>query len=347
MKTYQTLTPLNGMPLARKLARSWRSVTAFGRALRGTSRVVWATIAMLALANPIVPTPTALAEDSNAYWLGWSPIKITEKGFDFGGKLYAAGAPTTYGWLGWYMENGQLRPALYGHIHLDDVRDLCARMRIDYYTGDILWTTKYGGQVCAPDDKHHSWQVSINEYSNSKIDKVRVSVEKLTATKDWAIVGSETQVLKKIHDKVKITEDGFDFGGRTFVAGAPTDSGEVIWTWSGAQVSPRLTGTLHVNNSASACARIHIEYFKVDGIALAEKFGGKVCAADNKHYVSDIDLEKYSDNKLAYIKIGLQTLGTDDKWRTIGTATSHYVKVYPDLCTDRSDCLHSAETKIE
>ncbi len=294
----------------------------------------------------ILQTPAALA-DERAYWLGWSPIKITEKGFDFGGKLYVAGAPTTYGWLGWYMEDGQLRPALYGHIHLDDVRDLCARMRIDYYIGDQLWTTKYGGQVCAPDDKHHAWEVSMNEYNSSKIDKVRVSIEKLTATKDWTIVASETQKLKKIHDKVKITEDGFDFGGKTFVAGAPTDSAEVIWTWSGAQVSPRVTGTLHINNSASVCARMRIEYFKVDDTLLAEKFGGKVCAPDNKHYTSEVDLEKYTDNKLAYIKIGLQTLGTDDKWRTIGTVSSHYVKVYLNLCTDRSDCLHSAETKIE
>jgi len=289
----------------------------------------------------------ASSDDLKAYWLGWSPIKITESGFDFGGEVFVAGAPTTYGWLGWYMEDGQLRPALYGHLHLNDVRDLCARMRIDYYVGDQLWTTKYGGQVCAPNDKHHEWNVSMNEYSNSKINKVRVSIEKLTATKNWTMVGSETQKLKAVHDKVKITEDGFDFGGNTFVAGVPTNSGEVTWTWGGAQVNPRVTGTLHINNAASACARMRIEYFKVDDTRLTEKFGGKVCAADNRHHTWSVDLEPYSDNKLAYIKIGLQTLGTDDVWRTIGTTTSVYVKVYPSLCESRVGCLHSAATKID
>ena len=289
----------------------------------------------------------AHAAETKAYWLGWSPIKITEKGYDFGGKTFAAGAPTSYGWLGWYLEDGSLRPALYGHLHLDDVQDLCARIRIDYYIGDILWTSKYGGQVCASDDKHHAWEVSMNDFSSSKNDKVRVSIEKLTATKDWTMVGSQTQKLKAIHDKVKITEDGFDFGGDSFVAGAPTGSGEVIWTWSGAQATPRLIGTLHINNSASACARIRIEYFNVDNTLLAEKFGGKTCAPDNRHYTSEINLEKYSDNKLAYLKIGLETLGTDDKWRTIGRATSVYVKEYTFLCNDKTDCLHSAETKIE
>ncbi|WP_342347532.1 hypothetical protein [uncultured Nitrospira sp.] len=76
-------------------------------------------------------------------------------------------------------------------------------------------------------------------------------------------------------------------------------------------------------------------------------FGGKMCAPDNRHYTLEIDLEKYSDNKLGYIKVGLQTLGTDDAWRTIGTSKSEYVKVYSYLCEDRTDCLHSAATKID
>jgi hypothetical protein len=304
-------------------------------------------VAVLVASPPATNAQAASANDSKAYWLGWSPIKITESGFDFGGETFIAGAPTSHGWLGWYLEDGQLRPALYGHLHLDDVRDLCARMRIDYYIGDQLWTTKYGGQVCASDDKHHSWEVSLNEYGRSKIDKVRVAIEKLTATKDWTVIGSQTHKLKKIHDKVKITEDGFDFSGKTFAAGVPTNSGEVIWTWGGAQVSPRVTGTLHINNSAAARARMRIEYFKVDDTLLTEKFGGKVCAPDNRHYTSEVDLEPCSDNKLAYIKIGIQTLGTDDKWRTVGTTKSEYVKVDSDLCEAKADCLKSDATKID
>lgn len=294
-----------------------------------------------------VPAQAASSSDTEAHWIGWSPIKITTSGFDFGGATFVAGAPTSYGWLGWYLEDGQLRPALYGHLHLDDVRDLCARMRVDYFVGDLLWHTEYGGQVCASDDTHHAWEVSLNSYRSSKTNKVTVSIEKLTAKKDWTLVGSDTQALTPMHDKILITQDGFDFGSESFALGVPTGSGEVIWTWEGAQVRPHLMGSLHINNAASACARMRIDYFTIDGTQIAEKFGGKVCAPDNRHHHWDVDLEPFSDNKLASIKVGLQTLGTDDVWRTIDTATSAYVKVYPSLCESKPTCLKSNDTKID
>lgn len=304
------------------------------------------TVLTMGIFGPVTG-PVAFAEDLKATWIGWSSIKITESGFDFGGETFIAGAPTNDGWLDWHLVDGQLIPSLSGHIHLNDVRDLCARMRMDYYVGGQLWTTKTGGQVCASDDKHHEWDVNLADYTSSKIDEVRVSIEKLTATKDWTIVGSQRRKLTPVHQKVKITEDGFDFGGQTFLGSGPTDSGEVIWTWSGAQVSPRITGTLHINNAATACARMRIEYFKEDDTLLAEKFGGTVCAPDNKHYKWDVDLEPYSDNKLAYVKIGLQTLGADKAWRTPGSATSRYLKVPIALCGGGGSCLHTGSTRID
>lgn len=295
-------------------------------------------------------SPVTFAEDLKATMIGWSSIKITESGFDFGGDTFIAGAPTDDGWLDWHLVDGQLTPSLSGHLHLNDVRDLCARMRMDYYVGGQLWTTKTGGQVCASNDKHHEWDVNLADYTSSKIDEVRVSIEKLTATKDWTIVGSQRRKLGPVHHKVKITEDGFDFGGETFLGSGPTNSGEVIWTWKGAQVSPRLTGTLHINNAATACARMRIEYFKEDDTRLTEKFGGTVCAPDNRHHHWDVDLEPYSDNKLAYVKISLQTLGADDTWRTVGSTTSHYLKVPIALCGGGGrpgSCLHTASNKID
>jgi|GEM_PF-1346718 len=293
------------------------------------------------------PTHAASLTDLKATWIGWSSIKITEPGFDFGGETFVAGSPTDEGWLDWFLVDGQLTPSLTGHLHLNDVRELCARMRMDYYVGGRLWTTKYGGQVCADDDKHHEWDVFLNDYSSSKIDEVRVSIEKLTASKDWTIVGSQRRKLTPVIDKVKITEDGFDFGGQTFVGSGPTHSGEVVWTWSGAQVSPHLKGTLHINNAATACARMRIEYFKEDDSRLAEKFGGTVCAPDNKHHAWDVDLEPYSNNKLAYIKISIQTLGADDVWRTVGSTTSSYVRVPAALCGGGGSCIHTASTRID
>lgn len=224
--------------------------------------------------------------DIKATWIGWSSIKITESGFDFGGEKFLAGVPSGSGSIDRYLKDGQLAPSLNGHLHLNDVREFCARMRMDYYAGAILLTTKYGGQVCAPDDKHHEWDVSVAHYTNRKIDKVQVSIEKLTATKDWTNVGSNTLKLKAVQDKFKITEGGFDFGG-------------------------------------------------------------KACAPDNRHHTWSVDLEPYSDNKLAYIKIGLQTLGADNTWRPIGTVFSRYVSAPVAICSGSGSCLHVARNEIK
>lgn len=55
---------------------------------------------------------------------------------------------------------------------------------------------------------------------------MKVSIEKKTASKDWSILESQTVKFQPVHGKVKITEDGFDFGGETYVAGAPIDSAD-------------------------------------------------------------------------------------------------------------------------
>lgn len=67
-------------------------------------------------------TPVISAEDLKATRIGWSSIKITESGFDFGGETFIAGAPTDNGWLDWHLVDGQLTPSLSGHLHLNDVR---------------------------------------------------------------------------------------------------------------------------------------------------------------------------------------------------------------------------------
>jgi len=323
MKEYQTILGVNGTPLGGQLARSWR-------------------LRMLILTGVLLGVTMVWTPQAEAGSVGWSSVKITESGFDFGGEGFVAGAPTKSGYLAWDLNDGKLKPALHGHLHLKDVRDLCARMRLDYYSiTHIFLTTKYGGQVCADNDKRHEWDVNLAPYESNKIGKVKVSIEKLTAKKDWTIVGSETVTLSTVHDKVKITEDGFDFGGEAFALGAPTNSGDVAWSWSNGQVTPHLTGVLHINNAAGACARMKLDYFQEDGTRLAEEFGGKVCAPDNQHHSWTVDLMPFSDGKLESIKVSIQTLAADGQWRTIGTETSWYVyhAATVALCGGGGGCL--------
>ncbi|MDR4468207.1 MAG: hypothetical protein MRJ68_07905 [Nitrospira sp.] len=70
------------------------------------------------------------------------------------------------------------------------------------------------------------------------VSREKVSIEKKTASKDWSILESQTVKFEPVHDKVKITEDGFDFGGDTLVAGAPTNSADVTWVWKEGKVTP-------------------------------------------------------------------------------------------------------------
>ncbi|MDR4494635.1 MAG: hypothetical protein R3B74_09445 [Nitrospirales bacterium] len=259
--------------------------------------------------------------------IGISWVKIKESKFEFDG------------WLTWGMSEGRMQPSVHGDLDLHDAEGLCGRMRMDLYGGAHLFlTTKYGGAKCADSGKRLRWEINLipyddngNPYGSNKIDEVKVSIEKKTASQDWTIIGSKTVKMNTLHNKVKITEDGFDFGGESFVAGAPTKSGDVAWSWSGGEVTPRVTGRLHLNHVASACARLEIEYFSYDDVLLATKAGGKRCASDNSHYWGEIDLSPYSDGKIAYIKIHLQSLRADGTWRAVGSDSATYVNV-PIAC---------------
>lgn len=263
--------------------------------------------------------------DVHAQYIGSSEIKIDQKKLEFDGGL------------DWEIHDGEMKPLLHGDLDLKDAGGLCGRMRMDFYGGEhVSLTTKYGGEVCAKGDTRQDWEVDLSPYDSNKLNEVKVSIEKKTASTDWTIIGSKTVKLSTIHDKVKITEDGFDFGGNTFVLGAPTNSGDVAWSWTGGKVIPLLTGTLHINNAASACARMRIEYFTLDDVFLADKVGGKVCAADNTHHTWSVDLDPYGDGKLAYIKVSLQTLGADGSWRTIGTHSVTYVNA--PFCCENCVC---------
>ena len=120
MKEYQINPSVNGMPLEGQLARSWRS-------------------RMLILTGVVLGITMVWTPPAGAGSVGWSSVKITKSGFDFGGEGFVAGAPTKAGYLAWDVNDGKLKPALHGRLYLKDVRDLCARMRLDYYSNTHIF----------------------------------------------------------------------------------------------------------------------------------------------------------------------------------------------------------------
>jgi hypothetical protein len=122
-------------------------------------------------------------------------------------------------------------------------------------------------------------------------------------------------------DAVKLTAAKYDFGGSTYVAGAPTGSGDLEFKLSGGKITPRLTGTLHLNDADGTCARMQLRYFDKQGEELVDpKRGGTKCETDDQHHAYDVDLDPYSDDSIASVEVGLQKK-TATGWSTVETRT--------------------------
>jgi hypothetical protein len=66
-------------------------------------------------------------------------------------------------------------------------------MNLRYLTeGGMFLHSEAGGQVCAPDNVHHSWSVDLQPYTSSDVGKVDVQVQTLAANGSWLTAGSQT-----------------------------------------------------------------------------------------------------------------------------------------------------------
>ncbi len=293
--------------------------------------------------------PAAFAEGRPMVdtFIGTHSVKISTPGFDFGGSDYFAGAPVGPAKVQWNIVDGQMHPRVDGTLFLNNVGGQCARIRVDYYAGaGIRWTSAHGNEVCAPDDRLRAYTVALDPVISSKINEVGIAVEKKTTSGSWQTIGSQRLKLGTIDTPIKITGDGFDFGGKTFAFGAPTQAGRIAWTWSEGRLTPRLTGTLHLNNVAGACARLRLEYTSNQLDEMAVEFGGKVCAPDNGHHAWDVDLSPLSDARIHLLTVTIQSLGPDDTWRGVGTDWKTYV-IGLSRCRPINTFDHSCERELD
>jgi hypothetical protein len=220
------------------------------------------------------------------------------------------------------LSGGRIEPRLTGTLQMSDADGTCARMHLEYFDkNDVALTdTEHGGTVCVNDDRSHDFSVDLEPYRDDDIEKVKVQLEKQTAS-GWYVVDSSYFAVDTFDDSVKITEDGVDFGNGAWVSSGPAGSGDMSWGLDSGVVDPRLTGTLHLNNSSGVCARINLRYLTADGTFWTERHGGAKCASDNGHHEYDIDLSPYDSNKVAKVKVQLQTQGSNGSWNTAGSDT--------------------------
>jgi len=248
--------------------------------------------------------------------------KLTGTGYDFGNGTLAAGSPTKGGRVEFDLRNGRIRPRLTGTLHIKDADGTCARIKMRYRDkGNATLTDPvHSPTKCVDDDRHHEYSVDLHSFADDEIDNVKVTLQKKTAS-GWSTVESETFAIDAADDKVKITEDGIDFGDLSFELGAPIGHGEIEWDLDGTDVKPRLLGGLHLNNSSGACARVNLHYLTVAGTFLASRADEELCAPDNGHHLRHIDFSPHRSNKIAKVQVRLETQGSNGSWNLAGTRT--------------------------
>jgi hypothetical protein len=121
---------------------------------------------------------------------------------------------------------------------------------------------------------------------------------------------------------VKITGSGFDFGSEKLLLGEPSSAGTLSWRTIDGQPAVSLFGTLHLDGVRGACARMKLDYLSTSGVSLTTRYGGEVCANDDRHHRYSVSLEPtYASSKIGKVRVSVQRLFAASPWATVGSQT--------------------------
>jgi hypothetical protein len=124
---------------------------------RMMARLATTVVSVLALVS-VVATP--------AYASPRDDVKITDPEIDFGGLLYAFGAPVGSGSLNWNYQtdpsgNDWYWPELDGTLHLEDANGECGRVHLTVWIGSHLASVEHSSALCASDNTHHHMHINL------------------------------------------------------------------------------------------------------------------------------------------------------------------------------------------
>jgi hypothetical protein len=91
-------------------------------------------------------------------------------------------------------------------------------------------------------------------------------------------------------DSVRVTGDKVDFGGSLWGIHSPVGSGSMTWRVVDGFYTPRLTGTLHLEDADGKYARMHVSYWGCCDDLFYTRHGGIVQASGNSHQSWSVDL---------------------------------------------------------
>jgi hypothetical protein len=194
------------------------------RKLTGTIAVLAATAAAALFSGT---AQAAMIDDDD--------VRQTSTGFDLGNGGFALGEQPGSADLDWFYDGGEVHARLTGTPHLNNVTGDCARIRLDYYNAaSTTLATEYGGRVCANDNAHHEWTVDLDEYEDADVAKLKVTLEKQTAS-GWSTAAYSFHYTNPPEDNVKISTVGVDLGDQSFIGTAPVGSAKMNRQLSGGE----------------------------------------------------------------------------------------------------------------
>src|SRR4051794_16419971 len=274
------------------------------------------TAALLALAAAF-----GAAGAAQAAVIDDDPVRIVNAKFDFGDNTFVAGAPTGSGDVEWSYGPAGVQPHLTGTLHLDNAAGLCGPVRMEQFdSAGAAVSTWIGGAVCPPGDLEHADAVNLTPPAAPGTDHSTVSIEQ-SAGGAWTAVASSTVWANTHDDSVWIAPGGgIGFGGPGWLFGAPLGSGTVEWKLQNGTLKPHLTGTLHLNNAAGACARMNLRYLTEAGVLIASRTGATFCAGAAGQNSWSIDLAPFR-GVLGQVIVDLQKQTAAGVWVTAGSQT--------------------------
>jgi hypothetical protein len=219
--------------------------------------------------------------------------------------------------LAWDFSNGLVQANVTGLMSIEHGDDTCARIRRDYYNGDVYLDTQYTSGLCVQDDDRHEWQVNYIGTGNALTDKVVVAIEKQSLN-TWTTQDERTFDLNTFADTFTVQRQGIDIGGSGFAGGAPASPAVVSWPIDEGLVTPEFEARLHLDNSVGVCGRINVRFLTENGGYLDSRASDRRCAPDNNHHSWPAEIPPFTSGLIGKVEVEAQTR-IGNQWATSGS----------------------------
>ena len=124
------------------------------------------------------------------------------------------------------------------------------------------------------------------------------AVAAIAAAAVVALVASSPAHAALDNDNVKVNGPRADFGGSVWGVHSPVGSGNMSWNVVDGFYTPRLTGTLHVEDADNLFARMHISYWDGGGNMIDVRHGGIVHVDGDDHDGFSVDLSPLNPSQI-------------------------------------------------